>query len=78
MSPAARRAKTAHLEDGARDGDALLLPPGELHPLLAHLGVVAVGEGAHKVVRIGLPSGLFHLVGGGGAVNVRVPSMVGM
>merc|ERR1740133_462505 len=31
------------LEDGARDGDTLLLPAADAHPLLARLGLVALG-----------------------------------
>mmetsp|Transcript_67009 Transcript_67009/g.132815 ORF Transcript_67009/g.132815 Transcript_67009/m.132815 type:complete len:208 (-) Transcript_67009:1003-1626(-) len=39
-------------EQRPRDGDALLLTAGELHATLAHLGRVALREGAHKIVRI--------------------------
>src|SRR5947199_4983632 len=32
------------LEDGSRDGDALLLPAGELQAALSHLGLIAPGR----------------------------------
>ena len=40
-------------DDGARQGDALALPAGELLAALADLGVVAVGQGADEVVGLG-------------------------
>lgn len=48
-------------EYGSRDGDALALPPRQAHALLAHRGLVGLGEGADEVVRVGDARCLFHL-----------------
>ena len=39
-----------------RNGDALLLPPAQLHPLLPTLGVVAVGQRGDELVGVGQPA----------------------
>ncbi len=38
------------LQQGARDGDALLLPAGDGHPALADQGLVAVREGKDDIM----------------------------
>ena len=55
------------LEHDPRDGDALALAAGELHPALADVGVVAatalgVGEAFDELVRLGAPGGRDHVV----------------
>ena len=52
------------LEDGAGDGDALLLAAGELQAALADLGLVAVGREADEIVDLGEPGRLLDLLVG--------------
>lgn len=40
-------------EDGAGEGDALALAAGQGQPLLADLGVIALGELGYEAVRLG-------------------------
>ena len=53
---------------GAREGEELLLAHGEGGPALAHLGVVALGQGLDEAVGVHGARRLAHpLVGDGGA-----------
>ena len=58
------------LQDGARDGDALLLPAGELHAALADERRVALGEARDEVVGVGGAGGGLDLGVGRGALSV--------
>ncbi len=51
-------------QDGARDGDALLLAAGEAESALADLGLVAVGHMEDILVDVGRFGGLLNLLGG--------------
>ena len=53
------------LQEGAGDAEPLLLPAGDVGAPLLDMGVVAVGEGADKLVRLGEPAGLGQLLVGG-------------
>ena len=48
-------------EDGAGDGDALLLAAGEFQPALADLGLVALGRQADEAVDLRQPRRLLDL-----------------
>lgn len=56
------RVYAACLENSARDCDPLLLPSRKLNPLVPDFCVIAVGEGADKVVGVSFPGCLLHLV----------------
>src|SRR5262249_54121957 len=47
-------------QEGAGDGDALTLAAGQGHPPLSHIGVIALGEVANKLVGVGGPGRLQH------------------
>ena len=49
------------LEDGAGDGDALLLAAGEFQAALADAGVVALGQAQDEVVHLGEAGGVLDL-----------------
>ena len=53
------------LQEDPGDGDALLLPAGEEHAALAHVGVEALGHGHNVVVDLRPPGRRHHLVHGG-------------
>ena len=53
------------LQDGAGDGDALLLAAGESAAALAHHGVIAVGQRHDEIVAAGFFGGVDHLGLGG-------------
>ena len=50
-------------DDGAGDGDALLLPARELATSLAHIRLIALVQGADERVRVGETRGLLDLCG---------------
>ena len=58
------------LEDGARDGDTLLLPAADAHPLLARLGLIALGQREQEVLGVGEPRGAAHVIEGRGGAAV--------
>src|SRR5208282_5115633 len=50
------------LQDRARDCHALTLAAGEFDAALPHQRSVTFGEGLDKVMRVGLPAGLFYFL----------------
>ena len=57
-------------EEGTGDGQELPLAGGDVGCILVQDGVVAVGKGAHEVVRVSGLGGGHHLVGAGAALAV--------
>ncbi len=59
------------LQKDPGDGQALLLPAGQLHPPLAHMGVIALRQRHDKLMGARLLGGLLHLLQGGAGLAVN-------